>query len=324
MPEATPAVVEKPAPVAEPVVSEADAEADLSAGFDKVRGEAKPSPEAKTAEKKSEPKAEEPKKEEAAPAAEPAKPAAETPVAEKPVEAPAEKPTLIAGMTEAEWTAAVAKGVGPVAEAMRAEIRKNFSQIGTINRTVQELQKKLSAGSPGRKITPEMLKRVNEELPGLGDALAHDLSEALGSAEVAQAAAESKGQAFDQEKFFAEKIGPALQQIEDRANEKAELRIVKSIHRDFETVVKSPEFGAWLGTLTPERQTEVRESNDGFVAADAVTEFKVWKDKAEKEKAKKTTRLEAAITPKGGGAQSKPTQDDEADFNAGYKKAAKK
>lgn len=236
------------------------------------------------------------------------------------------KPTLIAGMTEEQWNAAVAKAVD--AETLRKEVRQNFGQIGELKRTLGEINTKLAAGAgsgAARKITAAMLKRVNEELPGLGDALAQDLSEVLGSAEVAQAKAESQGKAFDPDAYFKDAIVPALEKLEARANDRAELRIVKSIHRDFETVVKSPEFGGWLKTLPEPRQKEIRESEDGFVAADAVTEFKGYVEKQKKAKEQKTTRLEAAVTPQGAAQAGGPIQkDDEALFNDGFNTAGKK
>lgn len=304
---------------AETVQSE---ERDFASGFDNAQG-AQPSPEAKKDEK-AEVVPEEPKTE------------AATEVKTETV--PAEKPALIAGLTEEEWAARVAKGVNPVAAELRDSIRKNFSQIGEINRTVQELSRKLSAGGSNayaRKITSEALKRVSEELPGLGEALAADLSAIFDSPaqaaaeEKAKQEAEDKGQKFDPavffEKFYAEKIGPALEQLETRANEKAELRIVKSVHRDFDAVVKSEEFSSWLGTLSPERRKEVRESDDGLVAADAVTEFKAWHEQAKKKKETNQKRLEQATTPKGDKSQtSLPVQDEDADFNRGFKTADKK
>ena len=249
------------------------------------------------------------------------------PVTDKTVAAP--EPVLINGVPEAEWNAAVAKAAGPLVEQARAEIRKNFGQIGEVNKALKDIQAKLAAGgtpAARKKLTSEALKRVNEELPGLGDALAQDLSEFLDSPAVAAEAAaaketaEAKGQTFDPEAFFTQKIGPALAQIEDRANQKAELRIVKSVHRDFETVVQSPEFAGWLGTLPAERQKTIRESDDGFIAADAVTEFKAHRDKSVKAKADKTNRLESALTPSGDRRPSSHVSNDEdADFDKGYK-----
>lgn len=239
-------------------------------------------------------------------------------------EAKAAEPARIAGMTEEEWNAAVAKATGSQVEELRKEIRQNFGQIGNLTRTVNELKAARGNATAGRKITADLLKRVNEELPGLGQALAADLQEIMGGAEEAQANAEAKGQAFDPEKYFSEKVVPALQELEARNNEKAELRIVKSIHRDFDAVVKSEDFSGWLKTLPEDRQREVRESEDGFVAADAVTEFKTWRDRTKKDKTSKQTRLEAAVSPQGvpAGGGPQPT-DEDAEFNAGFKRAAK-
>lgn len=264
----------------------------------------------------------------------PAKPEEKTePTPEVKVEAKVEEqaavttvPTLIAGMTEAQWNAAVAKAVD--AENLRKEVRHNFGQIGELKRTLGEIHTKLAAGAgsgAARKITAAMLKRVNEELPGLGDALAQDLSDVLGQAQVAEQKAEAQGKTFDPDAYFTEKLAPALNALETRANDRAELRIVKSIHRDFETVVKSAEFGGWLKTLPEAKQKEIRESEDGFVAADAVTEFKGYADKQKKAKQQKQTRLETAVTPQGAAQQTGPTQkDDEALFNEGFSTAGKK
>lgn len=248
----------------------------------------------------------------------------------KPEAAPAAVPVLINGVPEAEWNAAVAKAAGPMVEQARAEIRKNFGQIGEINRTLTELKSSIAAGNQSaasrKKLTAEALKRVNEELPGLGDALAQDLAEFLDGPDVAaqaaaaQAKAESKGQTFDSEAFFTSKIGPALESLEARANERAELRIVKSMHRDFDRVVASAEFGAWLVTLPTEEQTRIRESEDGFVAADAVTEFKAHREKQVKGKTNKQNRLEGALTPSGDKTPSSHVDNDEdAAFEKGFK-----
>lgn len=293
----TEAVIETP--------TETQNEDDFAKGFNDTRGATPP------VEAKPEPKAAE----------------VTTVKAEEPkVETPAEKPALIAGMTEEQWTAAVGKAAN--VEQLREEIRKNFGQYGELKRTLEDLSKKFAAGAgtgSARKITAAMLKRVNEELPGLGDALAQDLSEVLGTAEAAQEKAESQGKTFDPDAYFKQAIVPALEQLESRANERAELRIVKSLHRDFETVVKSTEFSAWLKTLPEERQKEIRDSEDGFVAADAVSEFKGFTDKQKKAKDQKKARLETAVTPQGASQAGGPvSKDDEALFNDGFKDAGRR
>lgn len=306
---------------ATPQQQEVQAEDDLAAGFNKVHGEkGLPSPESKTNDKPAEAKPEEKPAPEQKPEATPGAKPADTPAKT------ADEPR-IAGMTETELKAALAKG-GEAKAHVDAEVRKVFGKLGEIQRTVQDLSKSLSAGRSGRKITADLLKRVNDELPGLGDALAQDLSEILGGAEAAQDAASKQGKTIDLDAYHQEKLAPALAAMEARiaqVSESAQLELVTYIHPDFEQTVQGDEFKKWLDTLAEERRKEVVESPRAMVAAKAVTEFKEWKVKAAKEAAKQKNRLEGAITPRGGGAPPTPQQpDEEADFAAGYKKAVKK
>lgn len=267
-----------------------------------------------------------------APAAEIAKPQeeAKTEVVvpeEKPVEQKPSGPIVFQSMDE--FNAAVEKSA-KVAK-LEEENRRNFSQYGELKRALSEMSQKLATGgtpTARKQITAAMLKRVNEELPGLGDALAQDLSDVLGGAEAAQAKAESQGKAFDPDAYFAEKLNPAFQALETRIKEqeqRAELRIVKRLHPDFDKVVKSSEFGEWLKTLPEAKQKEMRESEDGDVAADAVTEFKTYTDKQKKAKEKTNKRLESAVAPQGAAKPDGPVQqDEEAAFTSGYQTAGKK
>lgn len=241
---------------------------------------------------------------------------------------PAKAPVLIHGVPEEEWNAAVAKAAGPLVEAQKAEIRKNFGQIGELKKAIDALKGIIAAGgnTSRKKLTPEMLKRVNAELPGMGDAFAQDLAEFFDSPGVAadaaeaKAAAEAKGQTFDPDAFFNTKIGPALEQLEARTNERAELRIVKSIHRDFDQVMQSKEFSDWLGTLPEPERIRIRNSEEGVVAADAVTDFKAYRDAEAKKKQKGQARLAGAV-PVNGDRQPREhlDQDEETQMAAGFK-----
>ena len=228
-------------------------------------------------------------------------------------EAPAPKPLMVFGMPEEEWNAAVAKAAQPLLAKQEAEIRKNFGQIGDTNRVLKDIQGRLAAAdSSRRKITAEVFKRTNEELPGLGESLAADLAEILGSPSIAaaaasaQATAEARGQTFDADAFFQTKIGPALAQVEARA----ELRIVHTMHRDFDAVVKSDDFVNWLSTLPADEQKRIRESEDGFVAADAVTDYKAAR-KYKPATTRNKNRLENAIPAQGDGSGTSHLPEDE-------------
>ena len=289
----------------------AAAEASFASGYGKARG-VEPSPE--PAEKT----------DTAAPATPETTAEAKPEVTPEVKQEPKPEAPKVFGMTEAEFKTELAKA-GSVSAKVNEEVRKVYSKIGEINRTVQELSKNLSAGKSSRKITAEALKRVNEELPGLGAALAQDLSEILGGAEVAQAAAETKGQAFDPDKYHAEKLAPALAAMEARitkVSEDAQTELLAYMHPDFEDFLKTDTFKGWLQTLPADRKEFVVTSPRAVVAGSAITEAKKWAADKQKADEKAKSKLEAAITPKGSGAA--PVQhvtDDETAFAKGYKRA---
>lgn len=235
------------------------------------------------------------------------------------------EPPKVFGFTEAEFKAEMAKAGTAGTIRVNEEVRKVYSKIGEINRTVQELSKNLSAGKTGRKITAEALKRVNDELPGLGQALAEDLSEILGGAAPAEAAAAAQGQSFDLEKYHAEKLAPALQAMEARigkATEDAQIELLTYMHVDYEAFLKTDDFKAWLQTLPADRKEFIVQSPRAVVAGAAITEAKKWSEDKRKADAKAKIKLEAAITPKGtGSAPAQHVTDDETSFSKGYKRA---
>ena len=299
--------------------AEEQAEADFAKGFGAAPVE--PAPAQETLTDKEDAKTEES-----------AKPATEEP---KKDDAPAEGPR-IAGMTEAEFNAAVAKGVSPVVEEMRKEIRKNFGQIGDLNRIINELKTaRASTPAAARKFTADMLKRVNEELPGLGAALAEDLSEILGGAEKAQDKAEAQGKPFDQQKYHEETVVPELHKL----RRDMEVKLLKYAHPDYLTVVYAdpaerkwtPEFAAWVAAQPADKQEIIANSDDATEVAAYITEYKAHAEKARKEaekakleKERKDKRLEEAVMPEGSGAPpASQTNDEEADFEKGFKKASK-
>lgn len=227
------------------------------------------------------------------------------------------------GMTEAEFKTALDKA-GQGGATATAEVRKAFGKIGEITRTLQQLQQNLSAPK-GRKITAEALKRVNEELPGLGAALAQDLQEILGGADQAQATAEAKGQQFDPDKYHTEKVAPALENIETRlaeAQDEMQNSLLTFMHPDWQSYLKTDGFKNWLQTLPEDQRTAVRTSPHASVAGKAITDAKAWNEQQKKAAKRKNDRLEAAVTPKGTNAapaQSQPSEEES--LRRGYHKA---
>lgn len=230
------------------------------------------------------------------------------------------EPVKVFGMTEQEFkTALTQAGQGGV--QANVEVRKAFGKIGEISRTLQDLSKNLSAKG-GRKITVDKLKRVEAELPGLGAALAQDLSEALDGAEQAQAAAAEKGQQFDPEKYHNEKVAPALSAIETRLAEVTDgiqSSLLSFMHPGWKSYLKTDDFKNWLKTLPDARKTAVIDSPHAEDAGQAIADAKTWAEQQKKAAKKQQNKLEAAVGPQGtGAAPVKQQLDDEAAFRKGY------
>lgn len=246
------AVIE--APTAEEVAQQ---EVDQQAAFDSVTAE--PGPRNAPVKKAPEP---EPKVEEA-----PKTEAVDTTVSQPPG-------PLIAGMTDEELKTTLAQ-VKALDGKLGSEVQRVFSKIGEVQRVVQDMEKQLKAGGGNktvRQMTGAMLKRVNEELPGFGDALAADLNEILGAEgaadlQEAKADAAAKGEVFDPEKYYAEKLGPALQAMEKRTGDEqrrlvAEARQyarIDSKHENWETTINTPEFNAFAYANGPTDQERARD-----------------------------------------------------------------
>lgn len=288
---------------------------------------------------------------EATPAANPEP--APAPKVEPKVEPVVVEEPLFAGMTAAEIRAMHATVSGFDAR-MEKERQSIFSKVGELHRKTLEDIKQATKGGGGktRQITAEMLKRVNEELPGIGEALAADLNEALNSPDMAEAQAEaqSQGKAFDPDAYFAEKLGPILQNMQRQATEEqarlaTEARqhaILDIRHDGWEETINTPEFRAWahVGGPTETERTQLSQlqmadparyaiaQNDliqkypqwwasrghlinSSKAVDAIKLLDEFKSSGKPKPSGQRTRLEAAIPVKGtGGGESRQTETD--------------
>lgn len=193
---------------------------------------------------------------------------------------------LIAGMTDDELKTTLAKVSGFDA-ALGKEVQRVFGKIGEVERVLTELKAQVAKGGGGRtvlKLTPAMLKRVNEELPGFGDALAQDLNEAFNNPDAAQelkdakADAVAKGEEFDHEKYYAEKLGPALSAFEkkllQRQDEAFSYAAITQKHEKWQETINSPEFIAYAyidGPTEEERVQHARLANTDPAGEKAMT-----------------------------------------------------
>jgi hypothetical protein len=215
-------------------------------------------------------------------------------------------------MTDAEIKQVFEKVPG-LEKALNDEIRKVYGKFGELNGQLQKLQQ----GQPTRTFTAGALKRLNEEFPEIASMLAEDLTELMGSP--AAPATEAPAQEHKTtEAASAADVKTLITEAVTQVREATEQRLLTVLHPDWNTVVKSPEFAAWMGTLPADKAKKYGESDDAFVAAEAFTEFKAFKPKGQKPSARGKERLEQAITPDGDGAPPTPSLDDNAAFVQGF------
>ncbi len=223
--------------------------------------------------------------------------------------------TLLAGFTEDQIKDLLAKAgqVDAIKQESEQRLRQVFGKLGEINSLVQQMQQ--SRGS-GVKLAADKLTRLNAEFPEMAEMLAADLGEALSV---------PSGAAFDPAQLDT-LVAERLTAQEAKLNAEFEKRWLSRSHKDWQTVVKSPEFIGWEDTVLDQGMADLRgDSWDADFIAERLTEFKAWqaeqsvkKQAAEEARRNKQTRLEAAIAPQGAGAKTEAINDDEA-FLAGFR-----
>lgn len=241
------------------------------------------------------------------PSAEPAK-SEESPV---PTEPPAEKPAVLAGMTEDEVKALLVKA--SQFDDLKTELHRTRDQLngkfGEINRNIQQLQQpaqrsqeQTPTGVPaGARFTADQFKRVAQEYgPEVAEAFAADLNEAMSV---------TPGQPVD----IDAKLAPMLTTVEQTVEEK----LLDMRRSDWRTVISTDDFALFKSQqLTPEERTEFDTSWSSAHIAGVIAKFDAWKDTLSK-RTTKNQRLEQAVQPRG--TQTDHTPSDADAFEAGFR-----
>lgn len=89
-------------------------------------------------------------------------------------------------------------------------------------------------------------------------------------------------------------------------DKKFEGKLIRMVHKDFDKITKSQDFGAWVKTLPPQEQTTLVNSWDAQYVSGKVDEFKEWREKQAKnaeqrqqQQQNSQRRLSNAVTPQG-------------------------
>jgi hypothetical protein len=185
-------------------------------------------------------------------------------------------------------------------------VRRMHGEIGSINRTLQQLQAPKQDAAPVEDdLTAAIREAESSEFPEITAPLVKALK-ALSTARQAQ----TEQKPIDIAANVSTEVERIVKQnaIEALADE----------HPDYETVRDTPEFKKWLANKTPEFQAKIESTWNPAVVSRAISEFK----DSLKVRQKKQERLELAVTPQG--TPQKPgasTISDEEALMIGYNKA---
>lgn len=202
---------------------------------------------------------------------------------------------LFAGMTEEELKAKLAKA--DRVDTLESQLRTVHGRFGELNSRLLELQRGKEGQQPaGGKDVTELSRQYNEALI---DGDVEKAAELMVQMVSATSKPESNSSDVDQR----------LTEQQRRMEE----RLVFVRHPDFLTVIKTPDFGKWRESLSPEDRQAVETSEDGVYLAGRLDEFKAWRaEQAKNQQAhqdnqqQRNNRLERAITPSGSNGAPPP------------------
>ena len=163
-------------------------------------------------------------------------------------------------------------------EAERLENQKArdklFGKIGDLQQRLETARTKTSG------ISPKARERLTADFPELAEML-------------------FDGDPTDEPVFQA----PAPQQVapgpEVEQTQTLERRFLTRDHRDWETIVVSPEFDAWTANLPQSDQHTLNSTWDADFVSAKITEYKAWQSSKQAAAVKKQDRLDAAVIPRG-------------------------
>ena len=185
-------------------------------------------------------------------------------------------------------------------------------QIGNLQQKIEQIR------TAGSGLSPKAKERLSADFPELADILFSGVPDAP----VIPAAQVVKDQSPSID------IDKVVNSAKESATQAMELRLLGRDHKDWETVVVSPEFKTWTATIPVAEQQQLANSWDADFVSSKITEFKNFvqaktqKDTALAEKnAELKKRLESAIQPRGvsSNAQSYNVDDEEAAMEEGFR-----
>jgi hypothetical protein len=223
---------------------------------------------------------------------------------------PEPEPQKFSSITEDQLKELLAKAA-EVDKLKEREQRINGT-LGSLKQSIDALRNQPKPTATQVQLTKEAFKKTASVFPEIAEMLAEDLNGVL----TARGASPVDPSQFAQ---VENKFNERLQQSQQAMQQQFESKVLTVMHPDWKQVVPSPEFQQWKQTLPQEVLQELDNSWDAEFIGFKLNEFKDWKSKAVQGQAQKKSRLEAAITPRGGPIAPTKTIDDA--FIQGFKEA---
>ncbi len=204
--------------------------------------------------------------------------------------------------TEAEAIALLDR-VGEV-DRLKEREQKMFGHLGSLKQQMDQMRSQPTQAGATRLDTT--LRRVSAEYPEMAEALREDLQEAL----------QGGGSGVDTASL--ERIVTERLEVAGKVNEQ---KLLSVMHPDWRRIAPSQEFAQWKGTLAPNELQVIDDSWDAISVGESLSRFKAWRTQtyqAAQAKQQRQSRLEAAVTPRGG-QRPTPAQTETDAFFAGFK-----
>lgn len=236
----------------------------------------------------------------------PTEPAPDAPT-EPPVP-PVEPPRLIAGLTEEQLQAALARN-----SSLQGTVDKMAGRLGQLMQQIETLRAAPATPAAAGKLDLK-LEKLGESFPELASLLREDLAAAgAAPAEPAEPAVPVVAG------ITQEELDARLATISETTKEAIEVKVLSIAHPDWKTVITTPQFALWRDTVLPAGDgVKLMESQDASEISAGLTAFKEWV-KPRVEPPPRTTRLANAVMPNGGAAPAPVAEvSEEAAFAASF------
>ena len=250
--------------------------------------------------------------------------AEETPPADEAAPAPAaaEEPAtpVIAGLTEEQVAAALAR-----VSQQQSTIDKLGGRLGQLMQQVEKLKEQPRTAAEQRSFDLK-LERLQESFPELAEMLRHDLA-GLGAGAPAPAGDQPQAQTFtadDVDRIVSEK----LQTFQKQQEIGFEVRALGAAHPDWQDVIKTPQFALWRDNVIQDGKQLMESENAQFISL-KLTQFKDWlrsttspahQPEAAPVARQTSQRLANAVLPKGHSAPAPGPVTEEDAFAAAFAK----